>query len=448
MNIVQITPGAGGMYCGNCFRDNALVGALRKLGHQTLLVPLYLPMTLDEPDQSRGTPVFFSGINVYLEQKSALFRRAPRWVRRLLASGPLLKLAARRAARTRAGEVGELTLSMLRGEEGNQACELETLLAWLETRAKPDIVNLSNALLIGLARQLKRRLGMPVVCSLQGEDTFLDALPGEFRSAAWNILAERAREVDCFIAPSRYFAELMTRRLGLSPERVRVVPNGINLAGFVPREAPPEPPVLGYFARLCREKGLDTLVEAYRLLRRRGRVPHLKLRLGGGCGPADEPVVAEAREKLRAAGLLADAEFCPNLDRAGKLEFYRSLSVFSVPARYGEAFGMYVLEALAAGVPVVQPETAAFPELVRATGGGLLCRPNDPAALAEGIEALLLDPAKPRQLGACGREAVLSHYSQERMAERIVEVYRGLAPAPGCSPGQDRVDLRGLARIS
>src|SRR5213078_1773226 len=124
MNIVQITPGAGGMYCGNCFRDNALVAALRELGHQVLMVPLYLPMTLDEEDQSRGTPIFFSGINVYLEQKSAFFRHAPGWFHKMLASRGLLKWAAgKAAAKTRAEDLGELTLSMLRGEEGKQARE-------------------------------------------------------------------------------------------------------------------------------------------------------------------------------------------------------------------------------------------------------------------------------------------------------------------------------------
>src|SRR5215467_4818424 len=77
VKIIQITPGAGAMYCGNCLRDNALVEALRRLGHEVLMVPLYLPLTLDEPDQSTNTPIFFSGINVYLEQKSASFRRIP-----------------------------------------------------------------------------------------------------------------------------------------------------------------------------------------------------------------------------------------------------------------------------------------------------------------------------------------------------------------------------------
>src|ERR1051326_6809429 len=117
MNIIQLTPGAGAMYCGNCFRDNALVAVLRKMGHEVTMVPLYLPLTLDEPDQSTNTPIFFSGINVYLEQKSSFFQHAPEWLHRALAARPLLKWASGYAAKTNASELGELTLSMLRGEE-------------------------------------------------------------------------------------------------------------------------------------------------------------------------------------------------------------------------------------------------------------------------------------------------------------------------------------------
>lgn len=120
MNLIQLTPGAGPMYCGNCLRDNGLVAALRQMGHQAMLAPLYLPLTLDEADQSAGTPVFLGGISVYLDQKFAFFRAAPSWLRRGLASRPLLRWAAGRAARTRPEERGELTLSMLRGEEGFQ----------------------------------------------------------------------------------------------------------------------------------------------------------------------------------------------------------------------------------------------------------------------------------------------------------------------------------------
>src|SRR5262249_61390131 len=120
------------------------------------------------------------------------------------------------------------------------------------------------------------------------------------------------------------------------------------------------------------------------------------------------------------AGALADTRFFPNVDHAAKVAFYEGLTVFSTPAHYGEAFGLYVMEALAAGVPVVQPRHAAFPELLDATGGGLLSEPHDPKALADGIESLLRDPARAQALGARGREAVLANFTRERMAEDFV----------------------------
>jgi glycosyltransferase involved in cell wall biosynthesis len=442
VNLVHLTPGAGAMYCGGCLRDNALVAALRKLGHQVTMVPLYLPLTLDEADQSAGTPVFFGGLNVYLQQKSALFRGAPGWLHDLFASRPLLKWAAGKAAKTRATDLGELTLSMLRGEAGNQARELEQLIAWLKTQPPPDVLCLSNALLIGMARRLKSDVRAPVACSLQGEDSFLDTLPETHRSACWRTLAERAQEVDLFLAPSRYFGDLMRERLGLTAEKVRVVPDGINLEGYGAEEREgksegrspkaevqgAQVPVLGFFARMCPEKGLDTLVEAYLRLRQRGRVGNLKLRVGGSCGPADTQFVNSLRERLQASGLLGDVEFHPNTDRAGKLALLHSLSVFSVPARYGEAFGLYVIEAMAAGVPVVQPRTAAFPELIEATGGGSLCAPNDPQALSEAIEELLLHPARARALGEAGRRAVFERFSAEAMARAMVQACSQLTP--------------------
>ncbi|HXP62203.1 MAG TPA: glycosyltransferase family 4 protein [Dongiaceae bacterium] len=431
MNFIQLTPGAGLMYCGNCLRDNGLVAALRQMGHQAILTPLYLPLTLDEADQSAGTPVFLGGINVYLDQRFALFRSAPSWLRRRLASRRLLAWAAGRTARTRPEELGELTLSMLRGDEGFQARELRDLCGWLKTQPKPDALCLSNALLIGLARPLKLDLKAPVLCMLQGEDGFLDSLPEPFRARCWQVLAQRVRDADALVAPSRFFAELMSRRLGLPDGHVKVVYNGIR-----PDQAPPAPsapgggrngtPVLGFFARMCSEKGLDLLVEAYVRLRKRGRVKGLRLKVGGSCSPRDAVLVETLKERLRSAGLETDTEFCPNLSREEKLAFLRSLSVFSVPARCTEAFGLYLLEALAAGVPVVQPRSGAFPELIEATGGGMLCEPADPESLAQALETLLLAPERARALGESGRRAVFERFSARRMAEGMLEVIAAL----------------------
>ena len=421
MKIVQLTPGTGSFFCGSCVRDNALVAALRRLGHDALSVPLYLPHLVDEADASAGAPLFFGGVNVYLQQHSALFRKSPAWVDRLFDSRLLLDMAAKRAGMTDMKEVGAMTVSMLRGEDGNQAKELEKLVAWL-AEERPDVVCLSNALLAGMARRIRREAKAPVACTLQGEDFFLDGMPEPFRGEAWALLRERAAEIDAFIPVSRYYGDVMARRLGLPAERVRPVWNGIALDGYATAEAPPDPPVVGFLARLNPLKGLDALVEAFILLRRGGRAGPVRLRAAGSMTPEDAAYVEAQRRRLAAAGLAGDAEFLPNIDRAAKQAFLRSLTVLSVPATYGESFGLYVIEALASGVPVVQPRHAAFPELIEATGGGILVEPGDPKALAEGLEALLLDPARARALGAAGREAVLRDFSVERMAREVVGV--------------------------
>ncbi|MDX1951343.1 MAG: glycosyltransferase family 4 protein [Verrucomicrobiota bacterium] len=423
MNIVQITPGAGGMYCGNCFRDNALVSELRAMGHETMMIPLYLPMTLEDADQSSGTPIFFSGINVYLEQLSPLFSRMPHWLHGMFRSPGLLKLAAGRAAKTRADELGELTLSMLRGEEGNQAREVEELAGWLKEYGKADLICLSNALLVGVARGLKQKLNVPVICTLQGEDYFLDALKPTHRERTWTVLSERAQEIDLFIAPSVYFAQRMSARLKLDPAKVRVIHNGIDPSAYTPATVPSTTPVLGYFARMCREKGVDTVVKAFILLRKRNKVPGLKLRIGGGMGPSDEPVVAAIKQWIAAEGLTGEVEFFPNLDKKEKQSFFKSLSVMSVPALYGEAFGLYLLEAWAAGVPVVQPATAAFPELISHAKSGLLCDPGSPESLALKIEELLLDEPKRQQLARNARAAVEGHFSLHSLAEQTLQAF-------------------------
>lgn len=438
MTIVQITPGAGAMYCGNCFRDNALVAELRAQGHDVTMVPLYLPLTLDEDDQSDGVPVFFGGINVYLEQKFPLFRRAPNWLRRCLSSDRMLRWAAGRTAKTQAADVGDLMVSMLRGEEGRQARELEELIRWLKTQPRPDVICLSNALLAGMVRRLKAEFQVPIVITLQGEDYFLDSLPDSHRATAWQVLAERVAEADKFIAPSRYFADVMTRRLGLRSERVQVIYNGLNLDGYraaasdseetprrhATRNTQHAAPVLGYFARMCKEKGLDTLVEAFIHLKNRGNVPRLKLHIGGGCGAGDEAFVKSLRKRLAQAGFIGETMFAPNLSRAEKISFLESLTVFSVPAGYGEAFGLYLIEAMAAGVPVVQPRAAAFTELIEVTGGGMLCEAGDAKSLADVLEEVLLNPGKARALGEAGRNAVAERFTVARMAEESLRVFQ------------------------
>ena len=420
MNIVQITPGAGGMYCGNCFRDNALVAQLRRMGHHALMVPLYLPLTLDEADQSEGTPLFFSGLNVYLAQKFNCFQKAPNWLRSMLTSGRLLNWLGNFAGKTRGAEAGDLTLSMMRGEAGNQARELEQLIAWLKEHEQPDVVCLSNALITGLAKRIRQELGVPVVCLLEGEDAFLDSLPSPQREQTWAELSKRVADIDLFIAPTRYYADAMAQRAGIPATKLEHINNGINLDGFEPSDLPDDPPVLGYFARMCPEKGLDALVDAFVRLKQTGPIPGLKLAIGGGCQPGDKAFVEKQKARLRAAGLLGEVTFRANLDRDAKLAFYRGLTVLSVPVPYGEAFGLYVVEAMASGVPVVAPDDASFPEIVEGNGAGVICEKDNPQALADAIGQLLLDRERLAKYAAAGRQAAVQTFNIERMAESFV----------------------------
>mgnify|MGYP006288865903 CR=1 FL=1 len=423
MNLIQITPGAGGgYYCENCLRDAGLVRELRRRGHDALMVPLYLPPVADGPGPADDVPIFFGGINVYLEQKMPLWGRLPRWMRGWLDARPLLRWAARRAGMTRTEDLGPPTLSMLRGEEGRQTAELEHLVGWLRDRGGADVVLLSNALLLGMARRMKQELGAPILCTLQDEDAFLDTLPEPYRGRAWTLLAERAADADAFLPVSRYYADVMQRRLGLAADRVHVVPLGVEMDDFTPAEAPPDPPTVGYLGQQNRASGLDLLVEAYLAIRSRGRVPGVRLTIAGGRTRADEPFLAALRDRIADAGADRDVAWRPIPDREAKRDLLAGLSVLSVPMRQGPAFGLYVLEAAAAGVPVVEPRAGALEELVEATGDGVLVPPEDPDALAEAIEALLLDPDRARALGRAGREAVGERFTVAHTADGVMNV--------------------------
>jgi glycosyltransferase involved in cell wall biosynthesis len=437
MRIVLLTPGTGSYYCGVCMRDNALAKELIRMGHDAVMLPMYLPLTLDESPAQPQTDIFYGGINVFLQQKSALFRNAPRWVDRLLNHPALLQRVGRMSGMTGGTQIGELTHSMLLGREGNQTRELDKLIEWFRSHGLPDVIWLSTALLAGLAAPLQRALGVPVLCSLQGEDEFLDHLPPPWRERCWATLAQRAADIRCFIAPSRYFASLMQLRLRLSNSQLKVIPNAIALADFGPATAPanvtsaaaPAVPTIGFLARLIEAKGLGLLIDAFLQIKKNGRVPCVRLRCAGAMTENDARYVEGLRAQLVTAGCSDAVEFLPNLDREEKVHFLRSLTVFSVPALYSEAFGLYLLEALAAGIPVVQPRHAAFPEIVETTGGGLLFNPGDASALAARLEELLLDPARASALGACGRSAVFQNYAMPVMARQYLAASREMIDA-------------------
>lgn len=419
MKFAFLTPGTGDWHCGACMRDNALARSLLGSGHGVSLLPMYLPLHLDEPacGGADAAPVFFGGVTVYLRQRFGWFRHAPRWLTRWLDRPALLRRVARHAAMTAPSSHGEMTVAMLRMEETRLDREVGQLVEWLETDP-PDVLCLSTVLQAGLIRTLKQRLpGVKIIASFQGEDSFLDGLPEPFRSAAWSELATRAREADALVAPSEYYAKRMGERLGARAGEIRVLPNGIDLAGYGP-PVPESPPVIGYLARMCREKGLEPMVDAFIHLRRVLGHPDARLHLAGAATAADQRLIEAMKARLSAAGLADDVRWQPNLTRGEKAAMLAGLTVFSVPAVYPEAFGLYVAEALAAGVPVVQPASSAFPEML--DGAGRLVPPGDPAALAGAWNALLGDRDELRAMALRSREVAEARYDVELMRERFL----------------------------
>ena len=428
MKIAFITPGTGNYYCGVCMRDNSLARNLIDAGHEVTMLPTYLPHFLDEEPVSEDQPIFFGGINVYLQHKFSLFRHTPEWFDRALNAKWLLRKAAARSGMTSSKDLGEITLSTFKCEKGPLVKEVQKVVDWFREHEKPDVVFLSTILLAGLGRVVKRELNVPVYGFLQGEDSFLDTLLDEYRTEAMDLLSADVARLDGCIAPSRYFGSEMAKRFDLPEENVRFLPNGITLDGYSLPDAPPANPSIGFLARLCPLKGLDLLVDAYLEIMKRGNQPELELRVAGGMTDDDAPYVEEQKEKIRAAGLDGQTTFLPNVDREGKLAFLRDLTLFSVPSRYPEAFGLYVVEALAAGVPVVLPRTGAFPEILEATEGGLLYQPEKTSALPDALENLLSRPEEAHAMGIRGHETVAERFSNKTLAGELVDLVKSLHP--------------------
>jgi len=423
MKIAFITSGAAGMYCGSCMKDNTLVAALGRLGHDALLIPTYTPIRTDEEDVSQSR-VFLGGVNVYLQEKSRLFRHTPRFLDRLFDIRGLLNWVSRFAVRTKTERLGDLTISMLQGTHGRQRKEMHNLAAWLATEFRPDVVILSNVLISGLVSAIKEKWSAPVLATLQGDDIFLESLKPADRARSIELIRANGEHIDGYFATSDYYADFMASYLSLPRERIHVVRPGINLKSHgTAKEFADKPPyTIGYFARISPEKGLHNLVEAFRLLRQTPGAPRCRLRIGGWLGENHRSYFDEQLRVLRDAGLGDDVEHvdCPRHE--DKVRFLQSLDVFSVPTTYREPKGIYILEAMANGVPVVQPRHGAFPELIESTGGGIVVEPDNPRELAAGLRRMLDDTAMRMRLGEAGQKQVFARFSAERMAAETAAV--------------------------
>jgi len=405
-------------------RDNRVAATLIAQGRDVVLIPLYTPLRTDETDVSRE-PVYYGGINVFLQQQVPAFRHAPAWLTRLLDAPALIRGAMRLSSKTDPATLGALTVSVLKGEHGAQQRELTKLIDGLR-RIGPDLITLPNLMFVGVSRSLKESLHVPVLCTLSGEDVFLDELPEPYRREAFDLIREHSRDADGFIATTEYFADHAASHFGLPRDRVHVVPIGVHVEDFAKStELPLSPFTIGYLARVCPAKGLAGLCEALVRLRKDGR--DCRVRAAGYLGAADRPYLNGIRDYLDQHQLGQAFEYLGEVSRTEKIAFLRSLHVFSVPTVYHEAKGVYIIESLAAGVPVVQPRHGSFPELVEATGGGLLYDPTDPEALATEIARMMDDAALRRRLADQGRQAVRKSFTDVVMADHTWALFERYA---------------------
>ncbi len=447
VHIAIITAGGAGMFCGSCMHDNTWARALMDAGAEVSLIPTYTPIRVDERDVS-DQRVFMGGVNIYMEHRSRLWRRLPRLLTRPLDHPTVLRLLSKLSISNDAADLGDLTLDMLAGESGPMRREVDELAEHIAERIKPDVVIFSNALLVGALQRIKEVYDGPVYCTLQGDDVFTEGLADSYKQRVIDVISARAQQFDGFFTHSRFYRDFMADYLRLPRERMHVIPLGIDLTGHARPSAgrvfnpslnaspPPQsdgletrptvdakiPFTVGYFARLAPEKGLHHLVDAALLLHAR-RPDEFHFKVGGYLNPQHRRYFDDLSMKARPLGRNFEYIGSPTtLDE--KVTFYRSLDVLSVPTDFLEPKGLYVLEALANGVPVIQPEHGAFPELIDTTQGGHLVTPKNPEALAAAIERLSDDASLRHDLGRIGQMNVHEQYNPARMAEATLNILR------------------------
>lgn len=438
MKIAYLVPGSGGtFYCQNCLRDYALIRAIRKLGEEAISLPLYLPPydeygDMDFNPAGSPVPIFFGGISVYLREHIPLLRNAPGWLDRLFNHPLLLRYAAKQEGSTNPAALGSMTLSLLEGRKGHHHKEYQRLLDWLVQQEKPDLIHISNALLLGLAPEIKKVLNVPVVCSLQDEEPWIEAMPAPYNRLCWKGIADTAVFVDTFVATSAWYAERIANRIGIPQSRIQIIPLGVDAENLDLSHTPSfMPPTIGFLSRLNRSQGFDVLVEAFITLKREAALSDLRLRATGGCTPADRSFLDAIQQRLQSCGMLEAFDLVPEFNKQQREAFLQTISVLSVPIAKGEAFGLHVIEALAQGVPVAQPRVGAYVETLEATGGGLLYNPRDPNGLVDALRILLTDPVRAIEMGKQGRKRVIETYSMAQVAQNMQTLYQGLI---GVSP--------------
>ncbi|HOK24937.1 MAG TPA: glycosyltransferase family 4 protein [Bacteroidales bacterium] len=425
MKIAFLVTGSGGsFYCSNCYRDMLYYNAIKKYSNsEAVLIPLYLPPEKEYARAGFEEEVYFGAVSLYMREK---LPSLPSFLEKILDSKPLLKIAAKSSGSVRTAGHEELTLHMIDGTYERHKKELERLVNHLREDIRPDIVHLSNALVIGLARQIKKYLDIKIVCSLQNEDDWINEMAEPYQSQAWKMIAEESSFVDAFITPSLYFKDFFISKTGINSEKIKVIRTGIESSDYLVPEVKKESPAIGYLSRVNYNNGFDKLVDAFIKIKSETELKPLKMFVCGGFTGDDRPFLKEQLNKLHKYGFHDSVKICSDFHGEAKAEFLKSVDLISVPVRKPDAFGLYVIEANAAGVPVVLPWSGAFPEIIEITGGGVLYKPDTVDELTENIIYMLRNKNIMEEYGKTGMYNVGNKLTMEKMTEDMVNVYSSL----------------------
>jgi glycosyltransferase involved in cell wall biosynthesis len=386
-------------------------------------IPLYLPPDDTNRESGLDKNVFFGAISMYLREKVPFLRNMPAMLDKVLDSGPMLRMAARRSGTTNTEGLEDMTLSMIKGENAFPEKELKRLVKYLSENGKPDVIHLSNALIIGLARQLKRFLDVKIVCSLLNEDDWIDEMAEPFRSRAWKLIGEEAPNVDAFITPSGYYKDLFVSNTGFMGKNVHIIPLAIDTRNLNILPKKDNYPAVGYFSRINSSNGFDKLVDAFIHLKTTNKLPGLTLHVSGGFTGSDKAFIAEQIRKIKSHKLKSFVRIYPEFHGNSKEEFFSNIDIMSVPVRKHDGYGLYVLEANASGVPVVEPETGAFPEIIEKTMGGITYFPDTVDELSAALVRLFENNSLRDRLGNAGKENVMKELSLSGMSAGLEIVY-------------------------
>lgn len=411
-----IIPGSGdAFYCGNCFRDNLYAQALRNAGHDVIIMPLYLPLT--DKSFRADTPLFFPATSYYVAQKYFGAGKMPTVLEKILDSPSLLRLASSFSGTTSAKGMEQMTLSMIKGDDKYFARQTEKLIDWIAEHDRPDIIHLSSSMLTGIAKAIKNHIDIPVVCSLQDEEIWIDNLESRYARQAWESIGQNVRYVDRFVASSEYYKSVAMEKV---PQltKVEVVYPGVNIERYKSVDYPAQP-TIGFYYRMSYENGLDILAQAFVKLKREDAIPDLKLKIGGGYTRENRSFINGIRAVLKPYA--NDVIWSDDYTLDEHTAFYKDISLICAPLRFNEAVGLFICEAFAAGRPAVVPDTGSFGEI--AGNAGMLYSPNDSEHLAEALRKMLTDNALYEQYQGNALNLSQERYSDTAAAENLLKIY-------------------------